>query len=68
MSSIYLLQFRGGGGARPKGGLSSYFKNVDKKLAHLILNEIMDHGPATKFPDIGEITDVICHAYWFQDF
>ena len=25
----------------------------NKKLARLILNEIMDHGPAVKFPDIG---------------
>lgn len=35
-------------------GLSAYFKNVDKKLARLILDEIMDNGPQVHFTDIGK--------------
>ena len=40
--------------AKGKVNLSAYFKNVDKRLAHLILDEIVDQGPSTSFGDIGE--------------
>lgn len=37
-----------------KKQLPSNLKNVDKKLANLILNEIVDSGPPVRFSDIGE--------------
>ena len=36
-----------------KRGISALLKNVDKKLAHLILDEIMDQGPTVSFIDVG---------------
>ena len=39
---------------RGKAGLSAYFKGVDKKLAHLILNEIIDSRPTVRFNHIGK--------------
>ena len=39
---------------RGKAGLSTYFRGVDKKLAHLILNEIIDSGPSVRFNHIGK--------------
>jgi len=35
-----------------KTNLSANFKGVDKKLAHIILDEIVDHGPPVGFDDI----------------
>ena len=40
--------------SRALAGLSSHFKNVDKKLADAILNEIIDGGPLIEFTDIGK--------------
>ena len=37
-----------------KKGISSLLKNVDKKLAHLILDEIVDQGPNVCFTDVGK--------------
>ena len=37
----------------------SRLKNVDKKLAHNILDEIIDSGPPVHFCDIGE-----CQGFW----
>ncbi|XP_069118122.1 spastin-like isoform X2 [Argopecten irradians] len=40
-------------GARPKKDLSSLkLKNIDKKLAETIINEIVDTGPPVQFKDI----------------
>lgn len=36
-------------------GLTNHFKNVDKKMAEAILNEVMDGGPLVKFTDIGKL-------------
>jgi len=30
------------------------FRNVDKKMVNIIMNEIIDHGPRVVFEDIGE--------------
>ena len=45
--------------SRGASGLSTYFKNVDKKLAHLILDEIMDQGPPVQFQDIGKSVNTL---------
>ena len=35
-------------------GLPERLKNVDKKMANLVLNEIVDQGPTVTFNDIGK--------------
>ena len=47
---------------------SGNFKNVDKKLANLILDEIVDQGPPTSFSDIGKsamflLWGIFSHCY-----
>ena len=37
-----------------KAGLPERLKNVDKKMANLVLNEIVDQGPTVTFNDIGK--------------
>ena len=39
---------------RGKGSMSGYFKGVDKKMAHIILDEIIDSGPCVRFNHIGK--------------
>ena len=38
--------------------LANHLKNVDKKLAESIMNEIVDGGPIIKFSDIGKSQSV----------
>ena len=33
----------------------SNLRNVDKNLANMILNEVVDSGPTVKFDDIGKL-------------
>ncbi|XP_074648934.1 spastin-like isoform X6 [Tubulanus polymorphus] len=40
-------------GSTPRKKCSPNLKNVDKKLAQVILDEIVDQGPAVNFDDIG---------------
>lgn len=49
----HLLQNPGGRPSR-KDLSSLKLKNIDKKLAETIINEIVDSGPPVEFKDIGE--------------
>lgn len=53
-------------------GLTSHFKNVDKKMAEAILNEVIDGGPVVSFSDIGKCSQPDSPVYyiincWFEN-
>ncbi len=48
---------------RGKGSMSGYFKGVDKKMAHIILDEIIDSGPCVRFNHIGKKK---CNRFFFM--
>ena len=53
-----MFQLKGSGSSgsvsQRKVSLSG-LKNCDKKLANMILNEVVDQGPPVNFKDIGEL-------------